>query len=334
MENAGLVFWLEDVCRDDNSTVGKKCANLGELIRGGFPVPPGFALSLSAYEVFLKESGAFDEICRYLSGFSADPNEPKHLRRYTECSKTIREIMESKAMPRRLEELVSEYYSTLCSRAGSEDLHVSVRSAGAASHPGQYETFLFVRGKESTLSNVIKVWASTFNSRSLIARARKGLPLECDPIGVAVLKMVDAKAAGVMFTADPTTGESHKAIIEGNWGVGETVVSGAVTPDMWVVDKRTGAIIDCRISAKSFQQTRDASTGKLSSVDLSAEQQNRACLTDEQILSLVEVGKRIESHFRTPQDIEWAVDSDWPGNIFILQTRNEKFHIELRVAGF
>jgi pyruvate,water dikinase len=332
--NGRFIFWIEDLCHEDKNHVGQKCANLGELAKAGFQVPPGFALSVLAYDVFLKESGALDDIRRYFSTFQADPNDPKGMSKYAEGSRIIREIVESKAIPPSIEEVITAYYSELCSKTGLENLSISTRSAGPMSHPGQYETYLFVKGMPDVLQHIVKVWSSTFNTRSLVARARKGLPLDYDPIGVAVLRMVDAKAAGVMFTAEPNTGDGWKVIIEGNWGVGETVVSGTVTPDRWVVDKRTGDIITRCISQKPIQQTVDKATGNLSSVTVLSDQQCQACLTDEEILALAKTGELIERHFSRPQDIEWAVDREQPGNIFLLQTRDEKFCIELKLTGF
>ena len=201
---------------------------------------------------------------------------------------------------------------------------------GPASHPGQYETYLNVTGKSSVMDNIIKVWSSTFNTRSLIARARKGLPLEYDPIGVAVLKMVSARAAGIMFTAEPTTADSSKLVIEGTWGYGEGVVSGAVIPDSWVIDKARLEIIERRVSPKCVGHESSTETGKTSSLDI-ADNRQKVCLSDEEVIELAQTGKRIEQYFRSPQDVEWAVDGDLPAdNIVILQTRPENFRIIFR----
>ncbi|MFH0915406.1 MAG: PEP/pyruvate-binding domain-containing protein [bacterium] len=303
------ISWLEDLTQEDSGSVGRKCANLGELTRAGFRVPPGFALSLGAYEGFLRATGADGEIREYFALFDADPNDPKQLAKFTEASAAAREIVESKAMPRDIADPLARYYDELCARTGVQDVPVATRSAGPASHPGQYESFLNVTGHAGVVENVIKVWSSTFNTRSLVARARKGLPLESDPIGVAVLKMVDADAAGVMFTAEPTTADATRIIIEGSPGLGEIVVSGAVIPDNWTVDTAEFAVVECRA----------APTGQ------------RACLFDEEVTEIARIGKRIEAHFGKPQDIEWAIDRSLPSNpIFILQARPETFRINFR----
>jgi pyruvate,water dikinase len=166
----------------------------------------------------------------------------------------------------------------------------------------------------------VKVWSSTFNTRSLIARARKGLALDQDPIGVAVLQMVDARAAGVMFTAEPTTADANTVVIEGSWGLGEVVVSGAVIPDNWTVDAQALKVVECRPSPTS----RGAAAG---SAD---EAGQTTCLVDDEVVEIAKIGKRIEQHFGKPQDIEWAVERGPHASIFILQARPETFRINFR----
>jgi pyruvate,water dikinase len=303
------ISWLEDLTQEDGEAVGRKCANLGELTRAGFQVPPGFALSLEAYGRFLDATGAAEDIQRFFATFDADPDDPKQLARFTEASTIVREIVESKEMPREIADLVSRYYDDLCGRVGVPDVRVATRSAGPASHPGQYESFMNVTGRVGVLENVVKVWSSTFNTRSLVARARKGWTLDSDPIGVAVIQMVDAGAAGVMFTAEPTTADATRMIIEGSRGLGEIVVSGAVIPDNWTVDATEFVVVDSRV----------------------APGEQSACLRDEEVIELARIGKRIEAHFGKPQDIEWALDRGLASDpIFILQARPETFRINFR----
>lgn len=322
-----LVYWLDELGKEHSNLVGKKCANLGELTKAGFQVPPGFALSLEAYETFLKGTGTIDEIRQYFATFSADPSDPKGLLKYTEASKVVRGIVESKAMPKDIEDSVARHYDELCRKTGIKDAPVATRSAGPASHPGQYETYLNIAGKSSVMDNIVRVWSSTFNTRSLIARARKGLQLEYDPIGVCVLKMVSAKAAGIMFTAEPTTADSSKLMIEGSWGYGESVVGGGVIPDCWLVDKSKLEITNRRVSPKPAEHKLNSETGKTTSSDVTHDRQ-KVCLSDEEAIELTKIGVRIEQYFGSPQDIEWAIDSDSPtNNIVILQTRPETFRI-------
>jgi pyruvate, water dikinase len=310
------MYWLEDLTQGDGGSVGRKCANLGELTRAGFHVPPGFALSLGAYETFLETSGAGDEIERWLDGFDADPDDPKELSRFSEAAQAIRDIIEAKPMPSAITDELAACYDGLCERTGVAAVLVATRSAGPASHPGQYESYLNISGHDAVMEGIKKVWSSTFNTRSLISRARKGLPLHYDPIGVAVLTMVDADAAGVMFTAEPTTANASRMVIEGSAGLGEIVVSGAVIPDNWTVDASDFTVVERRLAP--------AAPGRGSGTPT-------ACLTDEEVAAIARVGKLVEKHFGKPQDIEWAVDRDSPGDpVFILQTRPETFRIDFR----
>jgi len=312
-----FLHWLEELSKDHGDLVGKKCANLGELINGGFRVPPGFALSLDAYDAFLDDTGVIAEIQQFFAGFDADPTDPKELSKFSEAAAHVQGLMESTRMPAEMEAALAERYEALCDRVGVKDVKVAVRSAGPASHPGQYDSFLNAQGEEDVLRNIVKVWASTFNARSLAARARKRLALDRDPIGVCVLQMVNARAAGVMFTAEPTTGDSSRLTVEGAWGLGESVVSGSVNPDVWLVDRTRSAVIDRR--------TGPGPSG-------SSEKQ-LGCLSDEEVLELARIGAQVEQHFGAPQDIEWAVAGE-PGDnkFYVLQTRNEKFSIHF--AGF
>jgi len=317
------IYWLEELGTEHNNIVGKKCANLGELRKGGFPIPPGFALGLTAYKKFIKATRVCKELERYLSTFRADPYNLSDAPKYEEASQTMRGIVEGETMPEEMANVIAAFYDELCRRAGVDDVPVSVRSAGPVSHPGQYETYLYIRRKREVIENIIKVWSSTFNQRSLLARARGGLPLDFDPIGVAVVRMVHAKSAGVMFTANPISGDPSRIRIEGNWGLGESIVSGSISPDEWMVDKVTFEISHRKIRQKVQEYVLDSNTFSYLYSAVPPERQEVPCLSDEEIIELAKIGKKVEQHFGAVQDIEWAIDQElpFPQNLFILQTR-------------
>jgi pyruvate,water dikinase len=319
------IYWLEEVDASFNDIVGKKCANLGELTKAGFRVPPGYALGLAAYDRFMKETGVMERIKEFLKDFKADPNNPGDTIKFEEASSEIRRMVEETPMPKDMEEVIKEYYEKLCEKTGLKPTAVATRSAGPVSHPGQYETYLNVKGADQVVLNVKRVWSSTFNARSLIARARLNLPLEYDPIGVAVLTMVNAKCAGVMFTLDPSNGDISKVVIEGSWGYGEAVVSGSVNPDRFKVDKVTFEIEERRISDKDKWYVFDESQHKMVYAPVPEEMSRVPCLTDEEIVELVKVAKEVERHFGCPQDIEWCISKDYslPKSIFLVQARPE-----------
>jgi pyruvate,water dikinase len=320
------IYRFDELGKEHNDVVGKKCANLGEMTKAGFRVPPGFALTLGAYDRFMKETGAIEDIRQYLKTFSADPNISSDMAKYNKASEDLRGMVEAKALPQDMDDTIRQYYDELCRNTGIEDIPVATRSAGPASHPGQYETFLHIMGVANVIQHIKKVWSSSFNPRSIIARARLGLPLEYDPIGVAVLKMVNAKSAGVMFTLNPVNGDPSVCVIEGNWGLGESVVSGAVTPDKWVVDKVIFEILQATIAHKHKEFVFDKAEGMSRLVDLTDDRQDLPCLNKDEIIELVKLGKKLQKHYGMAQDMEWSIDKDlsFPDSVFLVQCRPEQ----------
>ena len=311
-----LIDWLDNYQAVDNELVGKKCANLGEMARIGLPVPPGFALTLTAYQVFMAKSGVKEKISRILND---DAERLNSIAGLNQLSDDIRALISDTPIPEEMEKLFTSFYKELCQKCGKE-VAVSVRSAGAASHPGQFETYLNVKGEEELLSKIKRVWSSTFNSRSIAARKERGLALDEDPIGVAVLGMVDAKSAGVLFTADPNSGDESRMIIEANWGLGESVVGGESVPDVFVVDKETFEIVDKKMGSKSVLVDMDGDG--VAEIETPEDLRNSFCLGKEETEIIANFGKQLEAHFNCPQDVEWAIDkgSSTP-TVMLLQTR-------------
>lgn len=315
------IYWSEELGSQHNEIVGKKCANLGEMTRLGMRVPPGFAICVDGYEQFMEQSGAGEEVRRYVKenvrGF-------KEVEKQIEASRAIRGIIESKSMPYDMKKELDAHYDELCSRVGMDRVRVAVRSSGAVSMPGQMESFLNVLGKDEVSNHVIKVWGSAFTTRAIAFRIEKGMEMERAPIGVAVLKMVNAKSAGVVLTVLPTTGDTTKVVVEGNWGLGESVVSGEVNPDHFLVDKETKDIESTINEKTKMVVYRSSGTA---TTDVPGDMQNQACLSKEELLEIVRVSLDVEKHFNTPQDMEWVVDFDlpFPQNIFWVQARPAKF---------
>ena len=322
-----IILWFEELRKEDVPLVGGKCANLGEMINAGIPVPPGFAVTAYAYKKFIEDTGIKDKIYAILKEVIKE-GKPEE---YQEASRRIRKLIESTPMPKYIEEEIRKAYRELCKRVGVKDLFVAVRSSATAedlpgaSFAGQQETYLNVRGEDEVIEKVQKCWSSLFTPRAIFYRDQKGFAHEKVLISVAVQKMVNAKAAGVMFTIHPVTGEEDKIVIEGNWGLGEAVVSGAVTPDEWVVDKKTLQILERRVAEKEVEYIRDPKTGKTIHAKVPPERRNIPCLTDEEVKKLAELAIKIEKHYGAPQDIEWAIDKDlpFPQNVFIVQARPE-----------
>ena len=217
-----------------------------------------------------------------------------------------------------------QYYDELKKRAGVEEIAVAVRSSGAVSMPGQMETYLNVRGEESLVQKVIQVWGSAFTTRAIAFRLEKGIPMEKAPIGVAVLKMVEAKAAGVVLTVLPTIGDMSKVVVEANWGLGESVVSGESNPDQFIVDKESGCV-ECTVNKKTKMVVFHES-GTITS-DVPEDIQSKPCVDTEELNEIVRIAKEIESYFQCPQDMEWVLDCSQccPDNLYWVQTRPAKY---------
>src|SRR4030043_356394 len=313
------IFWIEELGQEHCEIVGKKCGNLGEMAKIGLLVPPGFALSVEAYKDFMIQTNARREIQNYLSQLSGDIET---IEQFNHASRDIRQIVESKEMPEAMKEKSLSFYDGLCRRCDCI-VAVSTRSAGPVSHPGQYETYLNVKGKADLLEKIKKVWASSFNPRSLAFRKRKGLPLENDPIGVAVLKMVNARTAGIIFTADPNTGDMSRMIIEANWGLGESVVGGEAMPDVHIVDKESLEILEKKLGKKARYVT--CKELGVAEEDCPTDLSGTFGLGDEEVKEVGKLGILLEKHFGVPQDVEWAIDRDFelPKSIILLQTRAE-----------
>jgi pyruvate,water dikinase len=322
------VLWFETLRNTDVPIVGGKNASLGEMINAGMPVPPGFAVTAYAYEKFIEQTGIAKKIYEIINETVTDTNDPKQ---YDAASKKIRELIEKTPTPPKIASSIKAAYKELNKRSGLKATFVAVRSSATAedlpdaSFAGQQETFLNVKGSDELLEKVVECWSSLFTPRAIFYRNEKGFAHEKVFISVGVQKMVNSRAAGVMFTINPVTGETGEIVIEGNYGLGETVVSGAVNPDDFVVDKSTLKIKERRIARKTVQYIRDPDTGKTVHLDVPAEKQKETCVSDEEILKLAKLAQLIEAHYKKAMDIEWAIDKDlsFPKNIFVVQARPE-----------
>lgn len=322
-DKENYVLWLEELPQDDAFAAGKKCSHLGEMLRAGLPVPPGFALTLDAYKKFLRDSGVEQAITDYLNKNKS--NLEKDVGMFEKVSSYIIEnLILSKGMPAELQELILAFYEKLNEQSHLENVPVAVRSSGPVSMPGQFDTFLNIQGEKDLMEKIICVWASSFNARAMAYRLQRGMDLASSPIGVAILKMINAKSSGVMFTLDPINGDRSRIFIEGSWGLGESLVSGQVTPDKYILDKVTLDLSQKNICCKVMEMVYGPE-GNIVPRDIEEDRQNAPCLNSDEILELAKLGKRIERHYGAPQDIEWAVDQNlpFPNNIFILQTRPE-----------
>ena len=308
---------FEELSKSDIGIAGGKGANLGELTQAGIPVPPGFVVTAQAYEYFMDEAGINDKVMSILD--EIDINDTKALQAAAEEIKSI--IIESD-IPEDLVMFIREYYNELCQRVDEDDTDVAIRSSATAedlpeaSFAGQQDTFLHVSGDEEVIEYIRKCWASLFEARAIFYREENNFEHSKVYIAVVVQKMAFADKAGVMFTVNPSTGEEI-ALIEGSWGLGEAVVSGDVTPDNYQVDKKDNEIINVTISDKKVMYTNDAS-GTSVKVEVPEEKRKERVLSDDELIELTEMGKRVQAHYGEPMDTEWAFEKD---NLYLLQAR-------------
>ena len=316
------IFWLEELGQDCNDTVGKKCANLGEMTKLGMCVPPGFAISVHGYETFMELTGLGERIEAYFATLGEDLKTS--VAKQMEASRAAIRMIREAVVPAAVADEIEAHYRTLCQRCSMQAVPVAVRSSGSVSMPGQMESYLNVQGEADVVRKVIEVWESSFNTRAIAFRLEKGMPVAKAPIGVAVLKMVNAKSAGVVLTVAPTTGDLDRIVIEGNWGLGESVVSGEMNPDNFIVHKDSLAI-DKTINTKTLWVNANGRGTTQSAVP--PELQDLPCLEDDEILEIARVALNVENHFGVPQDMEWVVDKDlpFPDSVIWVQARPAKY---------
>lgn len=311
------VAWFADVGIADRPTVGGKGGSLGELTRAGIAVPPGFVVTTGAFETFLEALESREPVRAKVEALDAND-----LDGVTKLSEELRRRVIEEPMPEAVERAIRAAYAGLC--PGDEP--VAVRSSATtedaedASFAGLQDTFLWVTSEQQMVERVRECWGSLYSLESMTYRLKHGLPEDGVAMAVVVQRMVDAMCAGVMFTRSPTTGDKSVIVVEGAWGLGSAVVSGEVTPDRWVIGKITGEISVRDISDKHARQV-PAPGGGIHEVENEAVIATQPCLTDEQLMALREVGRKVERHYGRPQDIEWAIDES--GNLFLLQSRPE-----------
>ncbi|KZX17278.1 phosphoenolpyruvate synthase [Methanobrevibacter cuticularis] len=308
---------FESINKKDVGVAGGKGANLGELTQAGIPVPPGFIVTAETYIKFMNDTGISDKIMNILN--KIDINKSKELQNSAEKIKKI--IVETK-IPEDIAALIIEAYNELCQRIGEEDALVAVRSSATAedlpeaSFAGQQDTFLNIKGSEDVVKYVQKCWASLFEARAIFYREENNFEHSKVYIAVVVQEMVEAEKAGVMFTVNPSTGE-NVALIEASWGLGEAVVSGSVTPDTYYVDKNNDKIENVIVNNKKIMFKKIAS-GETVKIDVPENLRKKRVLSENELLELTNMGKRIQKHYDAPQDTEWAFHDN---KLYMLQSR-------------
>ncbi len=301
---SSFVLGFQDIDKTKLMVVGGKGANLGELSRiDGIRVPEGFCITTEAYKRIISQTPAFHDLLEQLSLVKVEDRES-----ICEISKKIRSVIEGAVIAKEIEEAVTHFLT----KSGDTNAYAVRSSATAedlptASFAGQQETYLNIIGKEAILKHISKCWASLFTERAVMYRLQNGFDHRKVHLSVVVQKMVFPQVAGILFTADPVTSNRKVVSIDASFGLGEAMVSGLVNADIYKV--WNGKVIDKKISTKklAISALKDGGTKEQ---EIEPERQNRQALTDEQIVQLERIGRKIEEHFGCPQDIEWCLVDD------------------------
>ncbi len=305
------ILSLNEIDADALPKVGGKGANLGEMTRAGFNVPPGFCVTTAAFDQFM--SGAEENVYAQLDDVSA-----KDLTAASKVGQAIREYLASLSLPEDVATAVLEAW-----RAAGAGAAYAVRSSAtaedlpSASFAGQQDTYLNIRGEENILVQVKACFISLFTDRAIVYRMQNGFDHRDVKLSVVVQQMVQPEVSGTLFTADPVSGHRQIISIDASFGLGEALVAGMVTPDLYKVDKRDWTITECIVSEKQLA-IRSLPDGGTKTEDLVGEKRTAQVLDEGQIVALAKIAAKIEAHYGSPQDIEWAVAD---GEIFIVQSR-------------
>lgn len=323
------IVWFDEITKEDGGIVGGKGANLGEMVHAHIPVPYGFVVTAQAYFDFLKETGLEKEIKKHLE--KLDHKDSQNLQH---TASSIQKVILSGKMPDSLAREIMHSYLELSKRAKKsssllttlasvlKEPLVAIRSSATAedlpgaSFAGQQETFLNVSGEAHVVKKVQEAWASLFTARAIFYREEQHFPHLKVGIAIVVQLMISSVSSGIMFTVDPVTNEKGKVVIEAIKGLGELIVQGAVTPDHFEVDKKSGSILVKQINRQAKKMIKKGSEN--AEVSLNKKEATSAKISDAKVQEIAKLGIQLEKHYYFPQDIEWAIEND---KVYIVQTR-------------
>jgi len=310
------IVWFNEITKKDIPLVGGKGANLGEMTKANIPVPPGFIVTAAAYFDFLQEAKLTNRIRSLL-----EPLDPDDSKKLQQVATEIKQVIMDATMPSDIVREIKEAYSKMGGGSVAVRSSATAEDLPEASFAGQQRTFLNVQGEEGVLAAVQGCWASLFEPRAIFYRQQQGFDHFNVGLAVPVQKMVESEASGVMFTIEPVTSDNSKVVIEAVFGLGEAIVGGEVTPDLYIIDKEELKISTKKIGKQAWKLVRNPAASEKEAniqVPLAPLEQIQQKLADDDIFKLVKLGKQLEDHYQFPQDIEWAKEGD---ELFIVQTR-------------
>lgn len=323
------IVWFNEIGKEDINIVGGKGANLGEMTASGIPVPYGFVVTARAYQDFIGNQGIERKIRDYLKNL--DHKNPKNLE---STARLIQKIILQAKMPDYLAKEIMHAYLDLYQKASKtknvisklntamKQPFVAIRSSATAedlpgaSFAGQQDTYLNVCGEVNVVKKVQQAWASLFTPRAIFYRAEQKFDHLKVSLAAVVQLMVNSDTSGVMFTLDPVNNDKNTMIIESIYGLGELIVQGTVTPDTYLVDKKTLGIKSKNINLQKICLTKRDDQNK--EIKLTRDKGSKQKISDQIIVKLAKLGQALEKHYYYPQDVEWAIEN---GQVYIVQTR-------------
>ncbi len=312
------IRWFAEVAKEDVGSVGGKGASLGEMTRAQIPVPPGFVVTAEVYASFLRVNEITNQVQELLTWL--DPNNSAML---NDRSEKIKRLVLAAPIPAEVATEIRHAYHKLGAGLVAVRSSATAEDLPEASFAGQQSTYLNVIGDDEVLSAVRECWASLFEARAIFYRAEQGFNHADVTMAVVIQRMVQSERSGVMFTVEPVSNDASKLTIEAVYGLGEAVVSGAVTPDFYLVEKSGQTVVEKRIARQDWKlvrnpDRRDRIQDANRRMDIPHEDQGAQKLSDKQIVDLTRLGLHIERHYGVPQDIEWAYED---GGFYIVQSR-------------
>ncbi|MCL4436483.1 MAG: hypothetical protein M1503_03625 [Thaumarchaeota archaeon] len=309
-----FIKWLSEANTKDEDvhSLGSKAATLAKLTRTGCKIPEAFCITTDAYEEFTSAHQVAAEIESQLKTVNQT-----NLRGIEAASKQIRRCIESKPLPELLTKEITNAYQRLGGCAVAVRSSASLEDLSTASFAGQYDSFINISGVAEVISRVKSVWSSLWTARAIVYRRLKQLDQGKASMAVLVQRLVDAEAGGVLFTKDPFSKTSNVMIIEGAWGLGDSVTSGSVDPDRFWVDRSNLKVIKQALASKSLMRVPSRESG---TIDMPTPNLKRdtPCITSQAVAELARLSLGIESLFGAPQDIEWALSDE---SFYIIQSR-------------
>jgi len=309
------IVWFEDVGKEDIPLVGGKGANLGEMTRSKIPVPPGFIVTANAYYDFIEKSALAPSIGAILQKIDSEDS-----RALQQASSQIKQLILDATMPELTAQAIKKAYQQMGLGLVAVRSSATAEDLPEASFAGQQSTFLNIEGDNRVVRAVQECWASLFEARAIYYREQQRFDHFKVGIAVPVQRMVASEASGVMFTVEPLTSDTDKIVIEAIYGLGEGLVSGEVTPDLFIIDKQSMSITSRKISLQDKKLVYNtAATAEEPNIWVTVSgAREKQKISDADVIKLAEIAKLLENHYGCPQDIEWAAEN---GELYIVQTR-------------